>query len=153
MFAYPIPRAALLLGAAGVLPFLWGLGTMLVPSLFQLTMNTIGPRFVGPFVLLSYGTVILCFMSGVLWGLIARSDIDLGLMGYGITVVPALWAFFFVGNGPISASINLIAGFVAVLAIDYLFWSNEIAPPWWMALRIPLTAAVVLCLGVVAGTG
>ncbi|MBM7067101.1 DUF3429 domain-containing protein [Actibacterium sp. 188UL27-1] len=153
MFAHPVPRAALLLGAAGVLPFLWGLGTMWVPALFEITMNTIGPRFVGPFVLLSYGTVILCFMSGALWGLVAKSEVELGPMGYGIAVVPALWAFFFVGNGPVSTSINLIAGYVAVLAIDYLLWSNKVAPPWWMALRIPLTVIVVLCLGIVAGTG
>ncbi|MEL6522845.1 MAG: DUF3429 domain-containing protein [Pseudomonadota bacterium] len=153
MFDYPIPRAALGLAAAGLLPFLWGLGTLWSPQLFELTMQTLGPRFVGPYVLLSYGTIVLCFMSGVLWGLVARSEELQGWSGYGLTTIPALWAFFFVGNGPVSASINLIAGFVAVLAIDWLLWTNNAAPRWWMALRIPLTVIVVFCLALVTVRG
>ncbi|MEL7184650.1 MAG: DUF3429 domain-containing protein, partial [Pseudomonadota bacterium] len=55
----PIPRSALWLGLAGLLPFMWGVVTMWVPPAAQLTMSTVGPRFIGPFVGLSYGTVIL----------------------------------------------------------------------------------------------
>ena len=67
-----IPRSALYLGLAGVLPFLWGVLTLYQPSLSEWTIKMIGPRFVGPYVQLFYGAVILSFMSGVLWGLQPR---------------------------------------------------------------------------------
>lgn len=142
-----IPRAAMLLGFAGVLPFLWGVASMIFEPLQAFTLATLGPRFVGPFVLLSYGTVILSFMSGVLWGFAAADDGPRAALGYGLSVLPALWAFFFVGGGPVSAAIYLIAGYLGVLGIDWLFWKNDLTPKWWMALRIPLTTIVVVCLG------
>lgn len=146
MMRTPVPAVALLLGAAGLLPFLWGVATMVVPSVEALTLRVIGPRFVGPFVVLQYGTIILCFMSGVLWGFATRAEGTAAGFAYGLSVVPALWAFFFVGNGPTSAAINLLAGFLAVLAIDAVLWSNGLTPKWWLALRIPLTAVVSACL-------
>src|SRR6056297_209685 len=62
-----VPRIALILGFAGLLPFLWGVATLWLEPMRSLTADIAGPRFVGPYVLLSYGTVILSFMSGVLW--------------------------------------------------------------------------------------
>lgn len=147
---FAVPRSALVLGFAGVLPFLWGVLTLVSEGAFTATMSTIGPRFVGPYVLLSYGTVILAFMSGVLWGMATRASGGTATLGYVLSVIPALWAFFFVGNGPVSASINLIAGFIGVLMIDWVFWQNALAPRWWMALRVPLTVLVVACLAFVA---
>jgi len=145
-----VPTSAAVLGFAGVLPFLWGLGTIYVPSLQALTISTIGPRFVGPFVLLSYGTIILAFMSGVLWGFATRAEGEAAGLAYALSTVPALWVFFFLGNGPVSASITLIAGFLAVLGIDVFLWRNGWTPAWWLALRVPLTALVCGCLAVVA---
>jgi hypothetical protein len=145
-----VPRAPLALGLAGLLPFLWGVATMWAAPLQELTIATLGPRFAGPFVLLSYGTVILSFMSGVLWGFSARAEGEVAALGYALSTIPALWAFFFVGSGPVSAAIYLIAGFLGVLGIDLLFWRNGLTPPWWLALRVPLTAVVCLCLAVVA---
>ncbi|NBC97164.1 MAG: DUF3429 family protein [Deinococcus-Thermus bacterium] len=145
-----VPRSALALGLAGLLPFLWGVATLHFDPAYRLTMDYAGPRFVGPFVLLSYGTIILAFMSGVLWGFAARASGAAQALGLGLSVLPALWAFFFVGSGPVSAAMNLIAGFLAVLLIDVLFWANGLAPRWWMALRIPLTAVVCACLAPVA---
>ncbi len=145
-----VPRSALLLGFAGLLPFLWGVGTLYVPALQGMTMDTVGPRFVAPFVLLSYGQIILAFMSGVIWGFAARAGGAVQGLGFALSVVPALWAFFFVGGGPQAAASFLIAGFLGVLLIDLFFWSNGLAPRWWMALRIPLTAIVCLCLVPVA---
>src|SRR6056297_2631011 len=144
-----IPRSALLLGFAGLLPFFWGVGTMWLPPLQALTMDTVGPRFVAPFVLLSYGQIILAFMSGVIWGFAAQAEGEVQGLGFGLSVIPALWAFFFVGGGPVAAAIYLIAGFIGVLMIDWFFWRNGLTPHWWMALRVPLTALVCLCLATV----
>ena len=140
-----IPRPALYLGLAGILPFLWGVATLLSPALAQLTLDLIGPRFIGPFVLIAYGTVILCFMSGVLWGFAARGA-EARWSGYALSVVPALWAFFFVGGGAAFAFYALITGFLGLLLIDWHFSRLRLAPDWWMQLRLILTAGVVLCL-------
>lgn len=142
-----IPPAALGLGLAGVLPFAWGVLTIYWPRAETLTIETVGLRFVGPFVSLDYGVVILCFMSGVLWGFATRMDRGQGA-GYALSVVPALWAFFMVQQsaGPVSGALNLIVGFVGLLALDFTFWQNGHAPRWWMKLRLLLTALVVACL-------
>ena len=141
-----IPAAPLCLGLAGLLPFLWGAATLLWPGLGAWGGAVIGPRFVGPYVQLSYGAVILSFMSGVLWGFATKATGAVAASGYALSTLPALWAFFFVGGGPVSAAIYLMAGFVGILGLDWLFQSQGLAPPWWMALRALLTAIVVLCL-------
>jgi hypothetical protein len=144
-----IPRAALLLGLAGLLPFLWGAATVLLPGLAEWGVRAIGPRFAGPYVLLSYGTVILAFMSGVLWGFATKAEGQVAATAYALSVLPALWAFFFVGGGPVSAAIYLMFGFVGLLGLDWMFWRQALAPAWWMRLRVGLTAVVVFCLSTV----
>lgn len=146
MFDTPIPRSALLLGLAGVIPFAWGAATALNPELQGWGVRTLGARFVGPYIGLFYGAIILAFMSGVLWGFAARAEGRVAATGYALSVIPALWAFFFTGGGPTGAAISLIAGFLALLALDFLFWAHGLAPRWWMALRVLLTSLVVVCL-------
>jgi hypothetical protein len=141
-----IPRSALLLGLAGLIPFLWGAATLFSDPLTQWGVRTLGPRFTGPFVILQYGTVILAFMSGVLWGFATRAEGQVAATGYALSVIPALWAFFFVGGGPVSAATYLIFGFIGLLGLDWMFWRQGLAPPWWMRLRVGLTFVVVLCL-------
>ena len=142
-----IPASALALGLAGLIPFVWSAVSGLLPDLGLWTARTIGPRFAGPYVGLSYGTVILSFMSGVLWGFATRAGGKVAASGYALSVIPALWAFLMVGGGPVSAGMNLMFGFVGVLALDWLFWHHGLAPRWWMHLRVPLTLVVVACLG------
>jgi hypothetical protein len=117
-----IPRSALLLGLAGVLPFAWGVLTILLPDLQLWTAQNISPRMTGPYVQLAYGTVILAFMSGVLWGFATKTTGAQATSGYAI------------------------AGFLGLLALDFMFWRWGLAPPWWMHLRTLLTALVVSAL-------
>ncbi len=145
-----IPRAPLILGLAGLIPFLWGAASELLPALGDFGIRTLGPRFVGPYVTLSYGTVILAFMSGVLWGFATRAAPGTAAVGHALSVIPALWAFVFVGGGPVSAAIYLIAGFLGLLLLDAAFAAWGLAPPWWLRLRLGLTAVVVGCLAVPA---
>ncbi|MGB1234165.1 MAG: DUF3429 domain-containing protein [Planktomarina sp.] len=140
-----IPRSALILGLAGTIPFVWGVITLIFPSIGLSFAQTFGPRFVGPYVQLSYGTVILAFMSGVLWGFAAKADRKAAI-GYALSVIPALYAFFFVGGGPYSAAIYLALGFTGLICLDQLFTHWGLTPQWWMNLRILLTALVVACL-------
>ena len=141
-----VPRAALALGLAGALPFAWGALTLVSDDAAALGLRLLGPRFVGPYVQIFYGAVILSFMSGVLWGFATRAEGAVAATGYALSVIPALWAFFFTGGGPVSAATYLIFGFLGLLGLDWLFWSQGLAPPWWMRLRVLLTAIVVACL-------
>ncbi|WP_099826659.1 DUF3429 domain-containing protein [Oceaniglobus indicus] len=143
-----IPLSALCLGLAGLIPFVWGALTLVFPSLADWGLRVLGARFIGPYVQLAYGTVILSFMSGVLWGFATRATGREAAVGYALSVLPALWAFFFIGDGPTSAAIYLIFGFIGLLALDWSFWRQGLAPAWWMHLRVLLSVVVVACLSI-----
>lgn len=143
-----IPLAPLCLGLAGLIPFLWGAATFLVADLTLWGIQTFGPRFVAPFVLLNYGQIILAFMSGVLWGFATKSEGEQAAINYALSVLPALWVFFTVGAGPGPSAIYLIAGFIALLGLDVTFARQGLTPEWWLRLRILLTVIVVACLAV-----
>ena len=143
-----IPRAALILGLAGVIPFAWGALTLVSGSLAEFGQSTFGPRFVGPFVQLNYGQIILSFMSGVLWGFATKARGSQAATCYALSVIHALWAFFMTGGGPVNAGTNLIFGFLGLLVLDYSFFRWGLTPAWWMHLRVLLTTLVVLCLSV-----
>lgn len=141
-----IPRAPLILGLLGLIPFVWGAATVMMDDLATLGMQYIGPRFIGPYVQLFYGSVILSFMSGVLWGFATKAEGAQAATGYALSVLPALWAFLMTGGGPVSAGSNLIVGFLGLLMLDFAFSRWGLTPAWWMPLRLLLTAIVVACL-------
>lgn len=141
-----VPPAALLLGIAGVLPFVWGAATDAIPSLFDYSLRLLGARFTGQYVLIFYGAVILSFMSGVLWGFATRAKGGAAARGYALSTLPALWTFFLVGGGETRATLALVLGFAGLLALDRHFHRLGLAPPWWMRLRVLLTSLVVACL-------
>jgi len=143
-----IPVAPLLLGLAGLIPFLWGAATYLSEPLGVWGAANLGPRFIGPYVQLFYGSVILSFMSGVLWGFATKADGTRAATGYALSVIPALWAFFMTGGGPVNAGTNLIFGFLGLLLLDYAFFRWGLTPTWWMRLRVLLTTIVVASLSV-----
>ena len=142
-----IPRSALILGLAGLLPFLWGALNVLYPSSLAWGGALVSPMFKGTYVSLTYGTVILSFMSGVLWGFATKTK-GAAAFGYALSVIPALWAFFMVNGQPGDAAVNLAAGFVGLLLLDFSFAAQGLTPPWWMRLRLLLTAVVLACLAV-----
>tara|TARA_R110002110_G_scaffold147727_14_gene338467 strand:+ start:7336 stop:7794 length:459 start_codon:yes stop_codon:yes gene_type:complete len=143
-----IPPVALLLGLAGLIPFVWGALLVLgiwAPGSFEVPKVLSGD---GRLVMIRYGGIILPFMSGVLWGFATRAEGAQAAMGYGFSVVPALWWFFMPGAGVISALINLATGFAGLLLLDYMFQRWHLAPAWWLTLRLQLTIVVLLCLGI-----
>jgi hypothetical protein len=142
-----IPPAALTLGLAGLIPFLWAALTHLSPALAGWALGIMPPGYVGAYLGLTYGAVILAFMSGVLWGFATRADGRQAAVAYGLSVIPALWVFFAVRDGTDGAVIRLMAGFVGLLMLDASFAAQGLAPVWWMRLRILLTVVVVACLG------
>lgn len=147
-----IPRWPLALGLAGLLPFLAAaLISQLPAPLMMGDSYPIVSNEDGRDLLASYGVVILSFMSGVLWGFAARGSHP---MWYGLSVLPALYCFFYVNAGVFTgglltdALINLMIGFAALLALDGIYTWKKLAPVWWMKLRLLLTAVVLPCLAI-----
>jgi hypothetical protein len=136
-----IPLAPLLLGLAGVLPFAWGALTILLPSLGDWSLDVLGARLTGRTLLLLYGTIILSFMSGVVWGFATRAEGRHAAVLYALSTAPAIWALFLGFS-----TLMLALGFLALLLLDRHAQHASLAPPWWMRLRILLTALVVPCL-------
>lgn len=143
-----IPRAPLLLGLAGLIPFLWGAATYLIDPLADWSITYLGSRFTGPYIQLFYGAIILSFMSGVLWGFATKTKGTQAAICYTLATLPALWAFFMTGGGPTSAAMNLITGFLGLLLLDFAFSKWHLTPDWWLPLRLLLTGIVLICLSI-----
>ena len=143
-----IPRPALLLGLAGLIPFLWSAATHLSPELAGWAGQWLSPMFLGAYVGLTYGALILAFMSGVLWGFATKTEGSQAALAYTLSVIPALWAFFMVSDATDTSAIFLAAGFVGLLLLDAMFLAWGLAPPWWLRLRVMLTVVVLACLAI-----
>jgi len=143
-----IPLSALVLGLAGLIPFLWGAANVAYPPSGAWVGQWLQPMFRGTYASLTYGVVILSFMSGVLWGFATKAKGAKAAVGYALSVVPALWAFIMVNGDPGNAAVNLAAGFAGLLMLDYFFSLQGLTPAWWMRLRVLLTAVVLACLAV-----
>lgn len=141
-----IPRPALILGLAGLIPFLWSAATHLSPALSAAAGQWLSPMFLGAYVGLTYGTVILSFMSGVLWGFATRTEGREAAIAYALSVIPALWAFLMVSDASDTSAIFLAAGFVGLLLLDATFQAWGLAPRWWLRLRVMLTVVTLACL-------
>lgn len=130
------PQIALWLTVAGAFPFLVGAAMVL----------GFWPGE-GRALISAYGVVILAFMSGVLWGFATRSST---VWPYALSVLPALYGFFFALRHPWAmegqALAHLIAGFIGVLVLDAVYQARGLAPRWWLTLRVPATAVVLACL-------
>jgi len=139
-----IPRTALVLALAGTIPFIFGAAFSLAPVRFgqALNMAPFAAAFFGPNIMAAYGRVILAFMSGVLWGFATKASGKTAPLAYAASTVPALYVFFGTSFDP-SPLVPLAIGFAGLLVFDYGFWRAGLAPPWWMRLRLLVTAIVL----------
>ena len=138
---FGIPRVPFWLGMAGLIPFLFG-------TVLALTPDAGGRQVLG-----AYGSVILSFMSGVLWGFATRAPARDRLWAYGFSVLPALYVFFMVQDSKLGLGLYglrpveaLAYGFAGILVLDLLYQLRGLAPGWWMRLRLLITAVVEACL-------
>lgn len=142
-----IPTPALILGLAGLIPFLYGAISLLLPGLAGIGAAW-SVNHTGRALLQIYGIVILCFMAGVIWGFAAKAQGPQATLFYGLSVIPAIFVFLTAFAEPRPSLIMLILGFVALLAIDATAARHGLAPSWWMPLRLMLTTVVVICLSI-----
>jgi hypothetical protein len=145
-----LPPLAILLGAAGLIPFLvLGLGAVgadPVRSLYAAEG------------LVGYGAVIMAFLGGVHWGftlgehdtLAGGVPVRLVRARLALGVVPSLvgWAAILCGiiGHPVVSLIILIAGFIAILVMEFRAEKRDLLPGDYLALRTVLTGIVVAVL-------
>ena len=146
-----IPNSALILGLSGLIPFFWGTVTSLDFALENLKLIGLSEEYTGSRINLIYGTIILAFMSGVLWGFAANVGGKRQPIGFILSVLPALWAFFTFNGLLINPLAGLIIGFLGVFAIDVRCHYWQLTPEWWLSLRCILTLLVIICLSVNLG--
>ena len=146
-----IPTSALILGLAGLIPFFWGTATSLGFGLENPKLNWLNEEYKGASINLTYGTVILAFMSGVLWGFATNVSDNRRPIGLILSVLPALWAFFTFNGILNNPFISLIIGFLGVFVIDVRFYYWHMTPEWWLYLRSILTLLVIICLSINLG--
>lgn len=142
-----IPTPALILGFAGLIPFLYGAALVVLPaatlpSIAQFNGTPDGGRAL----LALYGTIILCFMAGCQWGFASRHGRKPSWVELGLTVTPPLILLFMMGPSEKAACLLLTYLFALLLLIDSYFAKRTIVVYWWLSLRIPLTIVVSICL-------
>ena len=136
------PRLAILLGYAGLIPFISGaIGIWITPPAWRTDVLT---------ALLHYAAVILAFMGAIHWGLaMAREhQDDAAHRQLGLSVLPALLGWLAISSGlpALLALALLISGFIGLYLADVHAVKLELAPRWYTALRKPLTAVVLISL-------
>ena len=136
------PRLALLLGYAGLIPFISGaIGIWLTPPAWRTDVLTAQ---------LHYAAVILAFMGAIHWGLaMARERQDnAARLQLGLSVLPALLGWLAISNGlpALLALALLFSGFIGLYLADLRAVKLELAPRWYPALRKPLTIGVLSAL-------
>ena len=137
------PAAAILLGAAGVLPFL----VLALAALSQSEPEA--TRYLAWLVF--YGAVILSFLGAVHWGFVlAGGQAERAGLRLGLGVLPALagWVALWLDDAgvPAAAVGLLIAALLAVSAAEREFYIRGWLPRGYLWLRYLLTLVVMLVL-------
>ena len=125
------------LGYAGLIPFvLFSIGCW-IPLPYVTN---------APYILITYGAVILSFMGAVHWGVaIANKDQQQGKF-FITSVLPALIAWPALLLAQSLALAILLAGFIGLYTYDRSVEKAQALPGWYIPMRTRLTAVVVLCL-------
>jgi len=157
-----VPLIAGLLGAAGLLPFVWyaaqhepsreapprgdgllrrmGDAVGISPPRWVLAGDqaTVRRRYI------TYGASILSFMGAVQWGVAMMARPKSGAGPYIASVLPALvgWAACDMDARSARPYAALATGFLAIYLYDEVRLSAKAVPPWYTKLRTPLTVVV-----------
>jgi len=132
-----LPALAAQLGYAGLIPFVTlSIGMWALPEAYQAQASS---------ALLAYAAIILSFMGAAHWGIaITGEKIDGWQMG--MSVIPALIAWFASFTSPMINYSILIVAFAGLCVYDGRMVKQGKAPAWYPKLRTPLTAVVVASL-------
>ena len=131
-----IPPVARLLGLTGLLPQLAAVGLLLAGDPQS--------RFSALAIAYAYAAIILSFLGGLWWGLAARTDGAPPWLWFA-SVAPSLialvtaWPWMVGLRWPGPSLVVLGISLIGALLVDRALVRAGIAPPGWMALRVPLS--------------
>ena len=135
-----IPRSALWLGLAGLLPFISGGMGVWVSALGDI-------RFALPLIVLAYGCLIAAFLGGVRWGAAMQNHEADNLPGQLIiAIMPTLMALVAFMLPLPQAFTLLIVLFVAQGVLDLTAVQQGRLADWYAPLRILLTTLAALSM-------
>jgi len=134
-----IPQTALVLGLAGLIPFI---ATATACWLLDNELQT-----KAHFTLGAYGAVILSFLGGVKWGVLVNDKTNLEKWGpIVLSVVPSIVGWFALLL-PVIATLAVLSG---IMVLQYYFDIESVKekklPPWYGRLRTILTTGAVISL-------
>lgn len=138
-----IPETVKIIAAIGLVPFFLGTLAIFKFSIIGLNINI----FLINFSLL-YAGLILSFLGGCLFGFEALSVSEPNKTRLWLAIIPSMWSLIALQIPNFSASI-LALGFLLVYEFDRKAHFAGITPQWWLALRFPLTATVILNLVII----
>jgi hypothetical protein len=130
-----VPRPALVLGGAGLIPFLAGVAgvwTLDYPDFF-LALN----------LMMAYAAVVLAFLGAVHWGLALAQEAAGNWRRLAPAVLPTLAGWFALMLPNALGLLLLAIGFAGVFLADRAAVTANRAPAWYKALRKPLTLVVL----------
>jgi hypothetical protein len=135
----PIPRPALALGLAGLIPFAAASGVFAFGP----------PELGGPalLALLGYGATVLSFLGGARWGLEIGRGTPRALV-LAVSTLPSLVAWGLL-VAPRLDAVQQLSGFIAAFILQWIWDSRDPdAPPWYPRLRTLLTLGATVTLAV-----
>jgi hypothetical protein len=135
-----IPGAALLLGLAGLIPFLGG-----AAALWAMLPGVAPER--GLQLIIAYGAIILSFLGGIRWGTaIGPYDPRRQGLEFAASVLGSLAGLAAIFIPAVPALTLLIAGFLMQALWDVTSVESGRLPAWFGKLRMLLTAGAVISL-------
>ncbi len=138
--ANQIPLSALVLGLAGLLPFL-------ACAVSQWTSMPFLPPADGLRFGIAYGAIILSFLGGIRWGTGLSTPEDSGQeFEFALSVVGSLMGWMSLLLSPLLGLSLLITGFLLQSLWDILSVERGRLPQWFGRLRMILTAGAVTSL-------
>lgn len=139
-----VPLGALVLGIAGLIPFLGFAALALSGQEGDLTTLGLAPRTI----LSTYGAVIASFLGGIRWG--AAAARGGGNSDYLVAILPSLIAWAALAAPP-PWDLRILGGLVLLWGfVDQDLSRRGLAPPWLGRLRLGLSLVAGLSLLIAA---
>ena len=131
-----IPRFAQMLGLVGLLPQLAAVALLLGDDPES--------RFSALAVAYAYAALILSFLGGLWWGLAARTEaaprwLWVASIAPSLIALVTAWPWMVGLRWPGPSLVVLGLSLIGALLVDRALVRAGIAPPGWMALRLPLS--------------
>ena len=94
-----------------------------------------------------YGITILCFLSGIYWGLsiniLIKSNLKLNYLLPALSIIPFMFAVMAVIVSNYLNIIFLVVGFLICQILDEILFKHKVYSNWYILLRRFLTVVVV----------